>query len=334
MRVWDTGPTPGNPRASTRIVQVTLAASSTLGLRVRTTGSLTRSEPPATVMGRYKGDTVFINGGVFDPTRGAIPDGAESVGGQLVKARSTQDPTLTITSDGRTASPDHVSLTGTARVPGASLPVTGLNWQTISGTGVNVWTTAWGGGRRPFGTADVVLIGGKVTAVRTGNARGAAPLNGQAILSATGATGSRLAGLRPGTAVSLSYHGVHDAMHPVYSEIGRGRRYLLNGSKQGGDCNARDEELRPRTAIGFLRTGRLFLLTVSGRSIENGVIYGGATHHQMPDYLAALGAYNAAGEDGGGSTAMYVRTNPGGMPVRVDRTVGFDRSVPNFLTLG
>ena len=73
------------------------------------------------------------------------------------------------------------------------------------------------------------------------------------------------------------------------------------------------------------------VVTVSGRAVVNGTMYGGATHHQMPTYLRQLGAYRAVGLDGGGSTTMYVRSTTTGAPYRVDRPSTSLRAVPNAL---
>jgi hypothetical protein len=333
-RVWDTGPTPTNPQASTRIVAVTVPAASPANPRVRAASTLTTSRTPSAYIAGAKTAVVMVNGGVFNPTLGALPDLPQMTAGKVTKARSTHDPAIVIAKDGQ-SSPSRLWITGSTSASGrGSKTVTGLNWQSVTGTGVNVYTTSWGKVRRPYGTADVVLVDGKVAAVRTGTSRGAAPASGQTILTGTGTTGTWLATLPAGTPVSVSYHAVSDATYPVYEAVGRGARFLNKGVKNGGACASRDELLRPRTAIGWTRSGDLLVVTVSGRATVNGVRYGGATIHQMADYMATLGSYDATNLDGGGSTTMLVRTTAGTV-VRMDRSGSeAQRAVPNVFSAG
>ena len=333
-RVWDTGPTPSNPQASTRIVAVTVPASSAANPRVRATSTLTTARTPSTFFTAATSAVVMVNGGVFNATLGGLPDLPQMTAGKVTKARSTHDPAIVTAKDGRSA-PSRLWLGGSASTSSrGAKAVSGLNWQTVTGSGVNVYTTAWGKARRPYGTVDVVLVSGKVSTVRTGTARGAAPASGQTILTATGTTGTWLAGLPRGTSVSVSYRAYSDVTFPVYEAVGRGARFLNKGVKNGGTCSSRDELLRPRTAIGWTRSGDLLVVTVSGRATINGVRYGGATIHQMADYMAKLGSYDATNLDGGGSTTMLVRTTAGTI-VRMDRSgTEAQRAVPNVFSAG
>jgi hypothetical protein len=173
-RVWDTGPTPSNPQASTRIVAVTVPASSAANPRVRGAASLTTSQTPSAYIAGAKSAVVMVNGGVFNPTLGALPDLPQMTSGWLRKARSTHDPAIVTAKDGRSA-PSRLWITGSATASGhGSKAVTGLNWQSLTGSGLNLYTPSWGRARRPYGTIDVVLAGGKVAAIRTGSARGQA----------------------------------------------------------------------------------------------------------------------------------------------------------------
>ena len=332
-RSWDTGPTPSNPQASLRIVAVTVPASSAANPRVR--GSvLTSSRTPSAHISGLTTPVVTVNGGVFNPTIGALPDLPVMTSGWLLKARSTHDPAIVISKDGQSI-PSRLWVTGSAGSSSiGAKTVTGLNWQALSGTGVNVYTHAWGSRSRPYGTVDIVLVGGKVAGIRTGTARGKAPASGQMILTGTGTTGTWLASLRAGTSVPVSYHASTDATFPVYEAVGRGARFLNKGVKDGGTCSSRDELLRPRTAIGWTRSGDLLFVTATGRATIDGVRYGGATIHQMADYMAKLGSYDETNLDGGGSTTMLVRTTSGTV-ARVDRCgCEWQRAVPNVFSAG
>lgn len=333
-RVWDTGPTPSNPQASTRIVAVTVPKASAARPRVLVASTLTTSRTPSSYLSSARSPVVMVNGGVFDASRGALPLLPQMVGGRVTKARYVHEAVITVAPDG-TSSPDHLWLAGSATAAGRSVGLTGLNWQSVTGTGLNAYTVAWGPQRRPYGTVDVVVYAGKVAAVRTGTARGAAPRPGQTILTATGTNGTWLAHLRVGTPMTLSYRGVTDAGHAVRDAVGRGARYVLHGLVQGGACLSRDELLRPRTAVGWRPNGDLVVVTVSGRALVNGVRYGGATIHQMADYLHQLGCVEATALDGGGSTTLLARRAGTGAVIRLDRSMTeAQRAVPNVLALG
>jgi hypothetical protein len=333
-RVWDTGPTPSNPQASTRLVAVTVPASSPAHARVLAASSLTTSRTPSAYLSSARTPVVMVNGGVFDAARGALPLLPQMVGGRVTKARYVHEAVITVGPDG-TSSPDHLWLSGAATAAGRAVGLTGLNWQSVTGTGLNAYTSAWGPQRRPYGTVDVVVYAGKVAAVRTGTARGAAPRPGQTILTAAGANGSWLSHLRVGTPLTVSYRAVTDARHPVRDAVGRGARYVLHGAVQGGACLSRDELLRPRTAVGWRANGDLVAVAVSGRALVNGVRYGGATVHQMADYLHLLGCVEATALDGGGSTTLLARRAGTGAVIRLDRSMTeAQRAVPNVLALG
>jgi hypothetical protein len=333
-RIWDTGPTPSNPQASTRIVAVTVPSSSTANPRVRGASSLNSSRIPSAYFLDAPTAVVMVNGGVFNATVGAMPDLPQMTSGWLRKARSTHDPAIVTAKDGRSL-PSRLWITGSVSASGHGYQaVTGLNWQSLAGSGINAYTPSWGKARRPYGTADVVVAGGKVVAVRTGTTRGQAAASGQTILTATGTAGSWLASFRIGTSVSVGYHASTDAPFPAYEAVGRGARFLNQGVKNGGTCTSRDELLRPRTAVGWTKSGDLLVVTVSGRATVDGVRYGGATIHQMADYMAKLGSWDATNLDGGGSTTMVARTASGKV-IRLDRAgTEWQRSVPNVFSAG
>jgi hypothetical protein len=330
MRTWDTGPT-SDAMKSQRIVSVRVPRSSKLRAFVETAGALTRSTTVGSYASRVSSSVVTINGSVFDAAKGAIPIQSVKQNGVPLKGSTLLEGVVAIPPD-RKPVMDRVKLAGTAKGRGYTWSVTGLNWGSITGSGINVYTTAWGTAHRPYGAVDVVVAGGKVVARRTGTSRGVAPSSGQVVLTANGTTGTQLSALRVGDAVSVSYRLVSEAGITITDAIGRGRRYLLGSKVDGGTCSSRDEELRPRSAIGWTSNGDLLVVTVSGRAVVNGVMYGGATIHQMPTYLRQLGAVNAVGLDGGGSTTMFVRSTLGASPYRVDRPSTWQRKVPNALT--
>ena len=333
VKVWDTGATPTNPQAATRIAVVKVPASSTLNPRVRGSSTLTSSRTPSTYLSAATTAAVMINGGVFSLDRGALPDLPQMSAGRVTKARNVHDPVIAVGRAGE-SSPSRLWLSGTTTATGHGYQgISGLNWQYVTG-GMNVYTTAWGSQARPYGVVDIVLVSGKVAGIRYGGYRGKAPAAGQTILTANGTAGTWLTQLKVGTPVAVSYAVHSDAKFIIWEAVGRGARFLNAGVKNGGTCATRDEELRPRTAIGWTRTGDLLFVTVSGRATINGVRYGGATIHQMADYMATLGSYDATNLDGGGSTTMLARLSSGTV-VRLDRSLSeAQRAVPNVFSAG
>jgi len=329
MRTWDTGAT-SDPLKSQRVVAVRIPRSSTAGGRVMTNGSLNRSTT-VRAYASWHSSVVTVNGSVFDPARGALPVGGVVQNKVPVKLSTAESDVVAFGTD-RRASIDYVFLTGSTKARGYSWRVTGLNWQSVTGSGINVYTPRWGSVARPYGTLDVVVANGKVVARRTGTARGAAPKPGQVVLTATGTTGSQLSALRVGDAVSLSYGIRTRSGRTIVDAIQRGRRYLDDGVMNGGDCDSRSEQVRPRTAVGWTSGGDTLVVTVSGRAVVDGTLWGGATHHQMPYYLKQLGAVEAVSLDGGGSTTMLVRSSLAGSPYRVDRPTSYQRAVPTALS--
>lgn len=80
----------------------------------------------------------------------------------------------------------------------------------------------------------------------------------------------------------------------------------------------------PRTVLGLTSENKLLLITVDGRQPGKSI---GFTGDELADYLAELGAYNAAYLDGGGSTTMWID----GKIVNTPSFQGRERSVGNAL---
>lgn len=328
MRTWDTGPT-RDPMASQRVVAVTIPRTSALRGAVAWNGTLSRRRTVGQVATSLSGAVVTVNGSVFDTSTGMPRDTVQRRGVPL-KGTSALRHVVAFGADHR-AGLDSLSLVGSARSRGYAWTTTGLNWHTLSGSGINVYTPAWGTQARPYGTVDVVVSNGKVVARRTGTSRGAYARTGQVVLTASGTTGTQLSALRVGDAVSLTYRLASRSGRVVLDAVTRGHRYIDGSMTYGGTCGSRDEQLRPRTAIAWTASGDTMVVTLSGRAVINGVMYGGSTVHQMPTYLRQLGADRAVGLDGGGSTTMVVRSSVSGSPYRVDRPSSTQRAVPTAL---
>jgi hypothetical protein len=326
LNVWDNH---GSGTSRVRVTQVLVPHTSPLHLSLLTAGALTKAAPPGTIAQQHKNVVAMSNADIFDPVRGSLPTGDEVLNGKVAKAQSVLQNAVLIAKNGQSSPAGHIRLTGTVKAGGHSQHITGLNWQSLSGSGVNLYTAPWGHGRRPYGAVDVVVKSGKVVAVRRGSTRGQPPGNGEQILTANGAAATFLETLRPNEKVSVRYgFSSPGAPFKVWQAVNHGAPYLMNGKDWPVPCSSRNEILRPRTAVGWTKQGDLMLVVVSG---ENSAAEGGSTLPNMEYYLRALHAYNADAMDGGFSSTLVVRKKAGGAVSRVDRPGAAQRHVPNYL---
>jgi hypothetical protein len=189
-----------------------------------------------------------------------------------------------------------------------------------------VYTPAWGPFAHRAGTRTVVVKAGVVKAVLKGGA-GAKRRAGSGERLLTARAGSTydaaLAGLRIGDKVQVTLSPAGELWNG--GAVGKPSGLLgissviVNKGRNKAGCGYRDEILRPRTAIGWKANGDMVVAAVSGRDIEWGIRFGGATVHQWAEYLRKLGVVHAAIFDGGNSTTLLVRKKIGGPLVRLDR---------------
>jgi exopolysaccharide biosynthesis protein len=98
-------------------------------------------------------------------------------------------------------------------------------------------------------------------------------------------------------------------------------------------CNNFNEQIRPRTAIGWNENGDIWFATTTmgvrnSADVFNRFRVGGSTVHQLVEWLKGMGATQAVAMDGGGSTTMYAK-NSDGSYTRVDLpATEWVRSVP------
>ena len=116
----------------------------------------------------------------------------------------------------------------------------------------------------------------------------------------------------------------------VYNAISGDRMLVVNGEPVAG---LGDEELDPRTAIGFDKKGRyLVIVVVDGRQPFYSV---GATFVELADLLIEYGVYEGMNLDGGGSSTLVVEGEDG-KPVILNSPIdnyipGRERPVANHL---
>jgi hypothetical protein len=340
LNVWDNH---ASGMSALRISQVVVPPSSSLHLTVLTAGALTRAETPAEGIASHPNVVAVSNGNVFDPIRGSLPVGDEILDGRIVKGERAVENTVSVTPEGHSY-PGHVALDGRVTAAGHREAVTGLNWQTVNGSGINVYAAPWGDEHRPYGDIDVVVRDGIVRAIRHGGERGRPPAGDAQILTGFGAAAAFLGQMHVGEAVTVRYgytafgYIPRDHVGKVQFALERGTPYWFRGGKWPVACDPRDEELRPRTAVGWTRTGVMMMVAVSGRVTSGGTPFGGSTVHNMQYYMGVLenrygGASDAEALDGGTSTTLDIRERLHGSVVRVDRPGANQRHVPNFLAL-
>lgn len=82
----------------------------------------------------------------------------------------------------------------------------------------------------------------------------------------------------------------------------------------------------PRTAVGYRADGSVLLVTIDGRERDNGA---GMTLRELAELFVRLGATEAMGLDGGGSTTMVI-----GGKVQNAPSDGTERPVSSALVIG
>src|SRR5262249_32498773 len=153
------------------------------------------------------------------------------------------------------------------------------------GTGVTVYTSAWGSSAHPAGVRTVVVKNGRVTKLISGQRAGSKrPRAGEIWLTGNGQAASWLSSLSMGDAGTL--HTQLTGVLPfVDGRPGIGQPDSLIGVSAGivragvnwAQCGARDETLRPRSGMLWAPNGDLIVASVSGRPTAAA---GGATAHQ------------------------------------------------------
>lgn len=94
-----------------------------------------------------------------------------------------------------------------------------------------------------------------------------------------------------------------------FTAFGSGGQRLRHGLNNQ-DCDARHEQIRPRTGLAWNRsTGDFWMVTTSsGQNLNDfGFRMGGSTTHQLFDWMKQLGATDGVSLDGGGTTSLFAR---------------------------
>ncbi len=364
MHIWDTGPVkkPKLAMLGMRVVSVRIPFGAAAGATILQAPNLSTSQTPTTLVSKRPNVLVAVNGAIFNMHTNATPDGPVLIGGVLQKGLASFADTLNFDKAGHiSAGQLRLVATGSVTVPVdgvpyvSPLPITSLNHQVLI-PGINIYTNAWGAKPHPAGLEEMWVQGavhqvgtamqftGAVSEMRTTNLGQQPPATTAAgvttwVLTSRADNDGYFAGFAAGQPVNitLDYQTRDRSGKPttgIVSAMGRGGVYVAAGENRA-NCNHGNEELRPRTLIGWnSKTGDQWFVTIQGKFQRWGVRWGGATIHQAADYLISLGADMAVGLDGGGSTTMLIRSKVGATPVHIDRSNPKDGQRPVVNVIG
>jgi len=286
---------------------------------------------------------VAINGDVWstDSATGThAPIGLQVRNGELLTATRVAHPTLGLDAAEVPRLGD-VAVRTTLTLPDGitAMTVDRVNKPRRTGDAV-LYSRRWGGTTdTTSGGVEVVLTGAALpltthgtwtaTVASVGGAAGATPIvAGTLVLSADGMDEPVLAGLVPGSTVTLST-AITAGWEDVTEAIG-GREWLrVGGATAISPVTTITTSAHPRTAIGLRTDGSLVLATVDGRQPGYSI---GVRAADLADLLGSQGAVDAIMLDGGGSTTAMVR-HPGNVEATVvnQPSDGRERNVDNAL---
>ncbi|MFL6182828.1 MAG: phosphodiester glycosidase family protein [Actinomycetes bacterium] len=219
-----------------------------------------------------------------------------------------------------------------AQVTGASrVKVRAVNWHTVPGKGVTIYTPDWsqltrGDGKaavpRPAGAVEWVIDShNTITSVR--NARrntgklGDPVANGTRVIAFSDNTASDAAGVPVGTQVRVRPRQTTDTHVQLLTAVGRGLPVIEGGKPGPLGCRsyartASAFSSRPRTFVGWDANGRWRSFIVPGSKLENvnNVLLrtGGFGLASAANIAKQLGMTYAYELDGGGSTTFWTRS--------------------------
>jgi hypothetical protein len=356
MHIWDKGAQDKSSRAI-RVVVVTIPQRATVGFKAVATPDLSTTQTTSTQVAKHKDTLVAINAGVFNLSTASTPEGPQVVDSEVWKATSGPQNSINVDANGK-AIPGIVKLHTRWTTPSGAPSIGSLNWQSLT-SGINVYTNRWGHRPHPTGGREVWITGriasnpashevtmtGKVTRSITSGLGRRPPANVW-VLTTTRANSALLRNFSVGRSINLTlgYRALdrlNTTLWHTVGALGRGGVYIWKGVNRA-TCTGRDENLRPRTFIGWKTTSKqsnaaqtdAFIMTVQGRW-DGGSRWGGATVHQATDFLLQLGAGRAVGFDSGGSTTMLAQLKAGSALTHIDRANPKDsqRKIINVLTI-
>lgn len=326
VQVWDTG-SRGRRMDEARLVAVRIPRGTLTPTVLTPSSALGALATPSKMADDHGRAVVVINGGVYD-TSTRIPTGAVQVGPHPRKADSLGTRAIAIYDGLKSAVVARTGLDGLVSSRKGDAPIAAINWEALSREGLTAYTRSWNAKRHPAGPLTVVVKNGKVRAILSKAAGTRRPASGETFLSAP--AGSRYRGvlqaLRVGDAVTVRTevagvredHANRPELQKPSAVIGVSAALVRYG-RVTAPCSARDNQLRPRSAVAWTANGDMLVVSIAGRAQVSGSPFGGASAYGWGQYLQRLGAVSAVNLDGGGSTALLIRREVGGPLNRIDR---------------
>lgn len=267
--------------------------------------------------------------------KGAVPDG-QRFGPALPPGTSTRD--VLGVGDDRTARLDSLTLEGSVTAGAGSLPLGGLNQYALPVGSVGAFTADWGSASRVRATCgtdtdraapcsadthEVTVAGGRVVAVAGAPGRGPVAA-GTTVLVGREEGARRLRELAVGDRVGVRHRLVAERSAVPYVFAVGGLPVLAGGRPLPGLDRGTGAV---RTAAGIADGGRRLLLMALDGAPE---YRAGLTLAETAALMRKLGARQALGLDGGGSSTLVAR-GPGApaVSVRNHPSGGAERPVPN-----
>lgn len=236
---------------------------------------------------------------------------------------------------------------GSIRAAGTSksVRIRSVNWHSIKGGGVNIYTSAWSDAiPRPKGRIEWVLNNHNVirkirSPTRNAGKRGEWVRSGTRVLAFSKNAPRAVRRAVPGTRIFVNIRQSTGRDVQLFTAVGRGLPLVMKGVAAPLGCNAYDHSkaARPRTFVGWNARGRWRSFTVPGKTFDGiGLRTGGFGLANAANIAKSLGMQRAYELDGGGSTTLWTRSKAGGWTRRdlygVNTSVcACERPTPNGL---
>lgn len=288
-----------------------------IGMRAKV-GAMVKAQQP-TAVAAINGDffaTPTIDGQTFEIARGPMVDG-----GRIIRANRTRIRVVGVDNN-------HVPFGGEFGVRGAiqfgtELPINvqGINWQSVQGGGVTVYTPDWSvtaATPRPAGVAEwVINRHNKIKQIRTSTRNadrlGYPVADGTRVLAFSTNFAAASSKVVVGQKVQVNIRQSTDTGVRLETIIGRGLQVITDGVAAPLGCDAyTSKAARPRTMVGWTKSGAWRTFTVPGKQFPGpGERTGGFGLAMEATIAKKLGLYQAFELDGGGSTTLYTRSSGG-----------------------
>lgn len=264
----------------------------------------------AVLVAKGKVFKTYLKGTNIRPTSGVLFQATGSAVAVLKKFLNGRSASYTMPSlVSRNLIVDSVTPTGYVLIAGNKLRIRAINYIGTNRYGATMYDSNFGGAQTR-GTATLQTdLNGKVTyARRSTGTIGSLSANRDKYLTfqvaADQAALVKLVSL--GQTLEIVESFTASSKNKLIEATGRGAFIVKDGANVK-DCVGQSEEIRPRTAIGWNAQGDYWVVTTTmGLSYNDGGFrQGGATIHQVAEWLKQFGATSAVTFDGGGSTAQF-----------------------------